>query len=91
MLQLTAVMLCCACLTLPAVGCILPYCPYRFAAINGLLLPGGGANLSPGHPFYDAATNLVLMALDANDKGDYFPVSDETPAQLNLTLDLRNW
>lgn len=56
-------------------------CTHRFAAINGLLLPGGGANLSPGHPFYDAATSLVLMALDANDKGDYFPVSDDTPAQ----------
>jgi hypothetical protein len=87
MLQLTVVMLCCACLTLPAVMCILPlcWCPGRFAAINGLLLPGGGANLSPGHPFYDAATNLVLMALDANDKGDYFPVSDETPAQCSLS------
>jgi hypothetical protein len=31
--------------------------------------------LSPGHPFYDAATDLIEMALDANDKGDYFPVS----------------
>jgi gamma-glutamyl hydrolase len=46
----------------------------RFMAINGLLLPGGGANLSPGHPFFDAAHYLVDLALDANDKGDYFPV-----------------
>lgn len=50
-----------------------PWC--RFNAINGLLLPGGGANLSPGHPFYDTAATLVDMALEANDKGDYFPVS----------------
>jgi hypothetical protein len=49
--------------------------PARFNAINGLLLPGGGANLSPGHPFFDAAHYLVELALDANDKGDYFPVS----------------
>lgn len=46
----------------------------RFEIINGLLLPGGGANLSPGHPFYDTAKLLVDMALEANDNGDYFPV-----------------
>lgn len=49
--------------------------PYRFNAINGLLLPGGGADLSPGHPFYDTAAKLVSMAIEANDRGDYFPVS----------------
>jgi gamma-glutamyl hydrolase len=47
----------------------------RFRAINGLLLPGGGADLRPGHPFYDTAAKLVQLAIDANDKGDYFPVS----------------
>lgn len=52
----------------------------RFKAINGLLLPGGGANLSPGHPFYDAAATLVNMALDANDRGDYFPVRTRVTA-----------
>jgi hypothetical protein len=31
--------------------------------INGLLLPGGGADLTPGHPFYDAASTLVNMAI----------------------------
>lgn len=46
----------------------------RFAIINGLLLPGGGATLAPGHRFYDTAQQLVELALAANDKGDYFPV-----------------
>jgi hypothetical protein len=47
----------------------------RFRAINGLLLPGGGAELRPGQPFYDTAARLVQLAVEANDKGDYFPVS----------------
>lgn len=46
----------------------------RFELINGVLIPGGGQVLSPGHPFYDAAEHLLAMALDANDRGDYFPV-----------------
>ena len=49
----------------------------RFDLINGVLIPGGGQVLSPGHPFYDAADHLLSMALDANDRGDYFPVSIE--------------
>ncbi len=51
--------------------------PSRFAIINGLLLPGGGATLAPGHRFYDTAQQLVELALAANDKGDYFPVGGE--------------
>ncbi|KAI8471105.1 MAG: dihydrouridine synthase-domain-containing protein [Monoraphidium minutum] len=35
----------------------------KFGVINGLLLPGGGAKLSPGHPFYDAASLLVNLAI----------------------------
>lgn len=46
----------------------------RFRVINGLLLPGGGAILRPGHSFYDTAAQLVKLALKANDRGDYFPV-----------------
>lgn len=46
----------------------------KFAAINALLLPGGGAKLRPGHPFYDTAAQLVRLAIKANDGGDYFPV-----------------
>jgi len=47
---------------------------YRFSLINGLLLPGGGAKLHPGHKFYDTANLLVNLALDANDAGDFFPI-----------------
>jgi len=47
---------------------------FRFDVINGLLIPGGGATLKPGHPFYDAAHLLLRLAIQANDKGDYFPV-----------------
>jgi gamma-glutamyl hydrolase len=50
--------------------------PPRFRVINGLLLPGGGAVLRPGHAFFDTASALVDLALAANDAGDYFPVSD---------------
>ncbi|KXZ51986.1 hypothetical protein GPECTOR_10g1008 [Gonium pectorale] len=46
----------------------------RFSVINGLLLPGGGATLKPGHKFYDTARHLVDLAIKANDNGDYFPV-----------------
>ena len=45
-----------------------------FKAVNGLLIPGGGQNLSPGHPFYDTTVELLRMTLAANDAGDYFPV-----------------
>ena len=45
-----------------------------FGIVNGLLLPGGGADLSPGHAFYDTAALLVKLAREANDGGDYFPV-----------------
>jgi hypothetical protein len=51
-----------------------PPAPPRFKAINGILLPGGGATLAPGHAFYDAARLLVEMAVAANDAGDYYPV-----------------
>eukprot|EP00798_Chlamydomonas_sp_ICE-L_P016022 gene16022-22160_t len=46
----------------------------RFKAVNAVLLPGGGAKLSPGHRFYDVARLLVDLAIAANDRGDYFPV-----------------
>jgi hypothetical protein len=47
-----------------------------FAAVNGILLPGGSQDLRSGEPFYDAAAALWSMAVEANDKGDYFPVSE---------------
>ena len=52
----------------------MPHC-CRFNSINGMLIPGGSADLKPGHPFYDATEYLFKLALEANDKGDYFPVS----------------
>ncbi|KAJ7549003.1 hypothetical protein O6H91_07G036200 [Diphasiastrum complanatum] len=45
----------------------------KFAAINGILFPGGSASLQVG-PFYNVAEKLFKMALRANDEGDYFPV-----------------
>jgi len=45
-----------------------------FHSVNGLLLPGGDANFSPGLPFYDGAHHLVQMAMEANRQGTYFPV-----------------
>lgn len=42
--------------------------------MNAMLIPGGGADLYPGHPFYDTATLLVDLAMEANDRGDFFPV-----------------
>mmetsp|Transcript_16637 Transcript_16637/g.30514 ORF Transcript_16637/g.30514 Transcript_16637/m.30514 type:complete len:340 (+) Transcript_16637:2035-3054(+) len=46
----------------------------QFDSINGLLFPGGGADLSPGHPFFDTADQLFQWALEANRNGDYFPI-----------------
>lgn len=45
----------------------------KFAAINGILFPGGGASLQDG-PFYRLAEKLFKMALEENDKGNYFPM-----------------
>lgn len=46
----------------------------RFKAVNGILIPGGGQDLSPGHSFYDTVKLLWDMALDANDQDDFFPM-----------------
>ena len=46
----------------------------RFHAINGVLIPGGGARLIPTHRFYDVSAQLVRLAQAANDKGIHFPV-----------------
>ena len=51
----------------------MPCC--RFQAINGVLIPGGGARLIPTHHFYDVAAQLVHLAKEANDQGTHFPVS----------------
>ncbi|CAM9775612.1 unnamed protein product [Lampetra planeri] len=44
-----------------------------FYSINGLLLPGGGADLQTSG-YAHAARILYKLAIKANDRGDYFPV-----------------
>ncbi|EFJ14357.1 hypothetical protein SELMODRAFT_423816 [Selaginella moellendorffii] len=45
----------------------------KFSLINGILFAGGSASLQDG-PYYRASEFLFKRALEANDKGDYFPV-----------------
>ncbi|BDA45120.1 Gamma-glutamyl hydrolase [Coccomyxa sp. Obi] len=45
-----------------------------FKAVNGVLIPGGGQNLSPHHPFFDTTSLLLNLTLAANDAGDFFPL-----------------
>lgn len=47
--------------------------------VNGILVPGGAQDLRPGHPFFDTVSKLFDLTLQANDHGDFFPVSG--PAQ----------
>lgn len=44
-----------------------------FNSINGILFPGGGANLMTSG-YAKAANIFYKLALEANSKGDYFPV-----------------
>lgn len=45
-----------------------------FKAVNGVLIPGGGQNLSPHHPFFDTSSLLLNLTLAANSAGDFFPL-----------------
>eukprot|EP00890_Picochlorum_soloecismus_P001023 jgi/Picsp_1/1921/NSC_05387-R1_protein len=45
----------------------------RFRAVNGILIPGGGQDLSPGHPYYDAVEHLFDLAVKENDAGVVYP------------------
>jgi len=47
-----------------------------FAQINGIIFPGGGVDLknTPGNKFRESAQLLYSLALEANDKGDVFPI-----------------
>lgn len=46
-----------------------------FGKINGLLFPGGGANLRDLDGIYmKAVLHLWGLAVAANDKGDFFPI-----------------
>ena len=47
----------------------------RFAAVNGVLIPGGAARLAPGHTFFDVAARVIDLATDANEKKrQHFPI-----------------
>ena len=48
----------------------------RFEKVNGVLIPGGGQNLTAGHPFYDATRQLLDLTISANALGETFPASD---------------
>ncbi|KAH9552642.1 hypothetical protein CY35_09G077100 [Sphagnum magellanicum] len=45
----------------------------KFAAINGILFPGGATSLDD-NPFYQTAEKLFKMVIESNDNGDYFPL-----------------
>lgn len=45
-----------------------------FQSVNGLLFPGGGSNISAGSDLHSAGQILLDLALDANDRGDEFPI-----------------
>mmetsp|Transcript_13410 Transcript_13410/g.36867 ORF Transcript_13410/g.36867 Transcript_13410/m.36867 type:complete len:400 (-) Transcript_13410:154-1353(-) len=47
-----------------------------FSQINGLIFPGGGANIQQvhGNKFRASAQFLFELALEANDEGDRFPI-----------------
>jgi gamma-glutamyl hydrolase len=46
----------------------------RFEAVNGILIPGGGQELSPGHAYYDAVKILFDLTIEENKKGVHFPL-----------------
>eukprot|EP00794_Sanderia_malayensis_P000357 gene357-990_t len=44
-----------------------------FRSVNGILIPGGGAHI-PGSGYFKNAQVMFKMAIEANRKGDYFPI-----------------
>jgi gamma-glutamyl hydrolase len=45
-----------------------------FYSVNGILIPGGGQDLSPGHSYYDTVKVLFDLTVKENDKGILFPM-----------------
>jgi len=45
-----------------------------FTGLNGLLFPGGGASLALSSPYFQASEFMWNLAMNANMKGDFFPV-----------------
>ena len=44
----------------------------KFEAINGVIIPGGGADLRPGAPYREQTAKLLEWAIESNKKGDPF-------------------
>lgn len=51
------------------------YLTSMFQQVNGLIFPGGGTDIGPDSQLYKAAQLLFSLALQANDRGDYFPIA----------------
>ncbi len=47
---------------------------WYFERINGLYLPSGGVFASNSVEYYNCCKEFVKLAIDANDKGNYFPI-----------------
>jgi len=45
-----------------------------FNQINGVLFPGGAADIAVNSPLYNTAKYIVNLAMEAQEKGDYFPI-----------------
>jgi gamma-glutamyl hydrolase len=45
-----------------------------FNQINGILFPGGATDIGLNSPLYKTAQYLLNLAIQANKKGDYFPI-----------------
>lgn len=45
-----------------------------FHSVNGIIFPGGDADFTPGTTFYDNTQYLFNLTIEANNKGDYFPI-----------------
>jgi len=47
---------------------------YLFPRLNGILFTGGGTDLRPGARYYETGKTLYTLAINANKRGDYFPI-----------------
>ncbi|XP_068199647.1 gamma-glutamyl hydrolase-like [Antennarius striatus] len=56
-----------------------------FSSVNGILFPGGSANISSSG-YATAAKTFYNLAVEANDRGDYFPVWGTCLGYQMLTL-----
>ena len=76
----------------------------KFEAVNGLLIPGGGAGLEKGDNFHDQASKILKWAMESFDSGEPFPIhgtclgfqllsiliNDDDPNTLHKDMDSAN-